>query len=577
MTTYFKDQNAREARQRWAQSDALRMGMGWDESDLEKPYILVEDVFGESHPGSVHLNKLTDQVNQGVTELGGRPYNFHVTDICDGWAQGHDGMNYILASREIIADMVEIHGSVNPFDGMVLISSCDKAVPAHLIAAARLDYPTVFVPGGSMRPGPYMSDSGKGGEISLKEKQGQIGDFEVMQYKKTGCPSCGACQFMGTASTMQCMAEALGLALPGTALSPATMIDILNTSRQAGRAVLNLVDKGISAKDILTPEAFRNAIIVHAAIGGSTNAMIHFPAIAHELGWELDVEEFDKINREIPHLCNIAPSGKYPSETLWFAGGIPAVQEELKEYLNLDVMTVTGKTLGENLEDIKNSGFYERNLGYLYNYKLTKDEIIAPLKKCDEYGSVAVLKGNIAPDGAVIKYSAVAEDMQYHVGKARVFNSEEACNDAVVNESVDAGDVLFIRYEGPRGSGMPEMLMTTEAIMNDEKLRSSTVLITDGRFSGATRGPCVGHVSPEATAGGPIAFVEDNDLIELDIANRNLNIVGIDGVKMKEEEIQTVLSERKENWIAPDHSDRKGIFKKYTERATSGMNGAYME
>lgn len=577
MSTYYKEQKAREVRQRWSQSDALRIGMGWDEYDLEKPYILVEDVFGESHPGSVHLNQLTQQVNQGITEQGGRPCNFHVTDICDGWAQGHDGMNYILASREVIADMVEIHGNVSPFDGIVLISSCDKAIPAHLIAAARLNYPTVFIPGGSMRPGPYMSDSGKGGEISLKQKQGLIGNFEVMQYKKTGCPSCGACQFMGTASTMQCMAEALGLALPGTALSPATMIDILNTSRAAGRAILNLVRKGITAKDILTPEAFKNAIIVHAAIGGSTNAMIHFPAIAYELGWELDVEEFDRMNKLIPHLCNIAPSGKYPSETLWFAGGIPAVQEELKEFLDLDVMTVTGKTLGENLEDIKKSGFYERNIGYLYNYNLKKEDIITPVNKCNQYGSVAVLYGNIAPDGAVIKYSAVADDMMYHVGNAKVFNSEDACHDAVVNETVDAGDVLVIRYEGPKGSGMPEMLMTTEAIMNDAKLRSSTVLITDGRFSGATRGPCVGHVSPEAAEGGPIAFIENNDLIELDIENRKLNIIGINGEKATEEEIQKVLEDRKKTWVKPDHSDRKGIFRKYTERATSAMKGAYME
>lgn len=577
MNTYYKDQKAREVRKIWSQSDALRMGIGWDEYDLEKPYILVEDVFGESHPGSIHLNRLTEQVNQGIIEQGGRPYNFHVTDICDGWAQGHDGMNYILASREVIADMVELHGNVNPFDGLVLISSCDKAIPAHLIAAARLDYPTVFVPGGSMRPGPYMSDSGRAGEISLKQKQGLINDFEVMQYKKTGCPSCGACQFMGTASTMQCMAEALGLALPGTALSPATMIDILNQARAAGRAVMNLVKKGITVKDILTPEAFKNAIIVHAAIGGSTNAMIHLPAIAHELGWELNVQEFDRINKLVPHLCNIAPSGKYPSETLWFAGGIPAVQEELKEFLNLDVMTVTGKTLGENLEDIKKSGFYERNLGYLYNYKLKKEDIIAPIEKCNKYGSVAVLYGNIAPDGAVIKYSAVSEDMLHHVGKAKVFDSEEACHDAVVKGKVEPGDVLIIRYEGPRGSGMPEMLMTTEAIMNDAKLRASTVLITDGRFSGATRGPCVGHVSPEAAAGGPIAFVEDNDLIELDIENRKLNIIGINGQRATEEVIQRVLEERKKKWVKPDFSNRKGIFRKYTERATSGMKGAYME
>ncbi len=569
------EQNAKAVREIWSQSDALRMGMGWTEEDLEKPNVLIEDVYGDSHPGSVHLDRLAREVTYGVLESGGRPSGFHVTDLCDGIAQGHDGMNYILLSRQVIADMVEVHGNVQPWDGLVLISSCDKSVPAHLIAAARLDLPTIVVPGGTMRPGPFMSDSGRAGEISLQYKQGKIDDFQVMQYKKTGCPSCGACQFLGTANTMQAMAEALGLALPGSALASSTMIDILQGARQAGQNVLQLKAAGITADDILTAEAFENAIIVHAAIGGSTNAMIHLPAIAEARGLKLDVRKFDELNRVVPHLCDIAPSGRYPAETLWLAGGIPAVQEQLKDFLHLDVLTVTGRTLGENLEMMKAGGFYERNLGYLANYGLTQDDIIMPREHC-AFGSVAVLEGNLAPEGAVIKYSAVREDMMQHEGPARVFDSEEACQAAVVADDINPGDVMVIRYEGPRGSGMPEMFMTTEAIMNNPRLNTSTVLITDGRYSGATKGPCVGHVSPEAAAGGPIALLEEGDLIRLDIPARSLQIVGITGEAREAAEVSEVLAERRSHWQAPELSGRRGIFKRYTETATSGMNGAYM-
>jgi dihydroxy-acid dehydratase len=376
---------------------------------------------------------------------------------------------------------------------------------------------------------------------------------------------------------MQCMSEALGMALPGTALSPATMRDILATSRAAGRQVMKLIEKQITARTILTPAAFRNAIIVHAAIGGSTNALIHFPAIAHEMDYDLDLNLFDELNKKIPHICNIAPSGKYPTEALWFAGGIPMVQWVLREYLDLSVMTVTGRTLGENLEDLNNQGYFDRIIGYLHNYGLKREDVIQPIEDTKTYGSVAVLKGNLAPEGAVIKYSAVSADMMHHIGPAKVFDSEEACNQAVIDSTIEPGTVLFIRYEGPRGSGMPEMLMTTEAIMSDPKLRSSTVLITDGRYSGGTRGPCVGHVSPEAAVGGPIALVEDNDLIELDVENRKLEIVGIDGEKRSPEEIDKVLAERKAKWKLPKTEKRYGILKRYTQHATSGMSGAYME
>lgn len=558
----------------WAQFDALQMGSGWDEEDITKPQILVEDVFGDSHPGSVHLNKLTDQAKYGIFERGGFPAQFHATDICDGCAQGHDGMNYILASREVLCDMVEIHASVSPWDGMILAASCDKSIPAHLKAAARLDIPTIFIPGGSMRPGPNMTTSLVAGDISLRQKRkGEITNQEIRDYKLTGCPSVGACTFLGTASTMQCMAEALGLALPGSALMPATMTDILRNARKAGRIIMELVEKGITASRILTREAFINAIIIHSAIGGSTNATIHLPSIALELGIELEPELFDEINHRIPHIGNINPSGQHLTETFWFAGGIPMVQLMLKDYLNLDVMTATGKTLGENLEDLQRENYFERNLGYLHNYGVKREEVIFPVENVKEIGSIAILKGNIAPEGSVVKYSACAENMRFHKGTARVYNCEEDAYNAVVNGDINPGDVIVVRYEGPRGSGMPEMLMTTEAIVCDKRLNGTVSLITDGRFSGATRGAAIGHVSPEAASGGPLAWVVTGDIIEYNIEKRALNVVGINGVEMPLKEVDRVFAERAREGIIP-RPPRKGIFKRYTDSALSAMKGA---
>jgi dihydroxy-acid dehydratase len=571
------EQKCQGPRKLWAQVDALRMGMNWSEEDIEKPQVLIDDVFGESHPGSFHLDTLNEEAAIGVYETGGRPAKHHVTDICDGWGQGHDGMNYILASREIIADMVEIHASVIPYDGIILISSCDKAIPAHLKAMARLDLPTIHVPGGSMRIGPNMGTSGLAGPLSAKSKKGQVTSDEMRNYKLTGCPSCGSCQFMGTASTMQCMSEALGVALPGSALMPATMSEIRRNARRAGRQILRLAEQGITAAKILTKEAFENAIKVHSAIGGSTNALIHFPAIAHELGIEIDPEMFDKASREIPYLTNIQPSGKYVTELMWFAGGIPMVQWNIRKQLNLDVMTVTGKTLGENLEDLQQSDYFERCHGYLKNYNIPVEDVIRPVEKAKQFGSIAVLKGNIAPEGAVIKYSAVIPAMQQHIGNAAVFNSEEAAQSAIIAGKINPGDVVFIRYEGPKGSGMPEMYMTTDAIVFDERLNGTVAIVTDGRFSGATRGPCVGHVSPEAVEGGPIALVENNDLIELDIPGRKINIIGINGVKTSEAEVTKIMLARKANWKLPDRKPKKGVLKRYTENAVSAMAGAYMK
>lgn len=559
----------------WAQFDALQLGSGWDEADIVKPQILVEDVFGDSHPGSVHLNQLSEQICRGIYEQGGAPGRFHTTDLCDGCAQGHDGMNVILASRETICDMVELHADFVPWDGMVLCSSCDKSIPAHLKAIARVNIPSVFVPGGSMRPGPNQTTSLVAGSISLRQKQKDgITPDEIRDYKLTGCPSAGACTFLGTASTMQCMAEALGLALPGSALVPATMRDILAYARKAGRVIMSLAEKKLLPSDILTEAAFRNAIVVHSAIGGSTNATIHLPSIARELGITLAPELFDEINHKIPHIGNIHPSGEHLTESFWFAGGVPAVQWALRDYLDLDVVTVTGHTLGENLEEIAKSGFFRRNEGYLNNYGLKKEQVIIPVEEAAEKGSIAILKGNLAPEGAVVKYSACAKDMRSLCGTARVYDSEEDAHKAVVDGEIHPGEILVIRYEGPRGSGMPEMLMTTEAIVCDHKLNGKVSLVTDGRFSGATRGAAIGHVSPEAAAGGPLAYIRTGDIISYDIEARTLNITGMDGEEMDEQEIQKKLEERRKTWELKKPPVRKGVLKRYTEHALSAMQGA---
>ena len=567
-------QKSEKERQLWAQFDALQLGTGWVEDDIGKLQILVEDVYGDSHPGSAHLDAVSRQAVYGVFEEGAFPAQFHVTDICDGCAQGHDGMNMVLASREVICDMLEIHAGFVPWDGMVMSSSCDKSIPAHLKAAARINIPTIFIPGGSMRPGPNQTTSLVAGDISLRQKRkNEITPEEIRNYKLTGCPSVGACTFLGTASTMQCMAEALGMALPGNALVPATMRDLTEYSRKAGKQVVRLAKAGITPSMIMTKEAFRNAIVVHSAIGGSTNALIHLPAIAKELGIELDPELFNEINRKIPHIGNVNPSGKHLTESFWFAGGIPMVQIMLKDHLDLDVLTVTGKTLGENLEEIQREGFFERNIGYLHNYGLEREDVITPVETTKEMGSIAVLKGNLAPEGAVVKYSACEESMRKHQGKAVVFNCEEDAHDAVVEGRINPGEIMIIRYEGPRGSGMPEMLMTTEAIVCDHKLNGKVSLITDGRFSGATRGAAIGHGSPEAAVGGPIAYVETGDIIAYDVYEKTINIVGLCGTPLSPEEVQKGLEERKKTQPLVK-KPYKGVLKRYTDHAESAMKGA---
>lgn len=558
--------------------DSLRIGMGWTVEDLSKPQVIIESTFGDSHPGSSHLDKLVDAACEGVVNMNGKPARFFTTDICDGQAQGHDGMNYSLASREFIANMLEIHVGATPYDAGVFVASCDKGMPAHLQAIARLDMPSIVVPGGIMKAGPNMLTLEQIGLYNAKFRRGEITSDNLRYFKHNACPSCGACSFIGTASTMQIIAESLGLTLPGTALMPATSDEIRINAKKAGELVIQLIEMDLKPSKILTKEAFENAIMVHAAIAGSTNALLHIPAIAHELGIEIDADLFDKIHRSIPWILNIRPSGFYPGELFWYAGGVPAIMEEIRDYLNLDVLTVTGKTLGENLVDLKLGGFYDNCHKYLNNLGIKVEDVIRsrdnPLQL---QGAISILRGNLAPEGAVVKHSAISKEMLHTTLIARTFNSEEDALNAVLTKNIRPGDAVVIRYEGPKGSGMPEMFYTTEAIASDNELVSSVALITDGRFSGATRGPAIGHVSPEAREGGPIALVQDGDLIKIDIANRRLDIIGIDGENRKPQEIDKILDERKVKWKRPDSKYTKGALGLYTKLAVSPMKGGYIE
>lgn len=569
---------SQELRKKAPEMDPLRIGMGWKIEDLSKPQIIIESTYGDSHPGSAHLDMFVNAAYKGIEEKGGKPAKFFSTDICDGQAQGHDGMNYSLPSREFIANMIEIHIGATPYDAGVFIASCDKGMPAHLMAIARMNIPSVVVTGGIMKAGPNMLTLEQIGTYSAKYERKEISEDEFTYFKHNACPSCGACSFMGTASTMQIMAEALGLALPGTALMPATAEELKEMSRKAGNHALNLVEMDLKPSHIMTKKAFENAIMVHAAIAGSTNSLLHIPAIARELGIEIKPDLFDKIHRNIPWLLNIRPSGFFPGEYFWYAGGVPAIMEEIRDYLHLDVMTVTGKTLEENLNALKESGYYEKCYKYLDELNVKKEEIIKTTENpLQEQGAVAILKGNIAPEGAVTKHSAISKDMHQVTLTARVFDREEDAMEAVLNKDIKPGNAVFIRYEGPKGSGMPEMFYTTEAIASDPELISTTALITDGRFSGATRGPAIGHVSPEASEGGPIAFVEDEDLIKIDIPNRGINLIGVNKEEKSPKEIESILEMRKNNWVKPEPKFKTGVMGLYTRLAASPMKGGYME
>lgn len=576
---------SQEMRKLAPELDPLRIGTGWRKEDLEKPQVMIESTFGDSHPGSGHLNILVDEVRKGVAEAGGYGARYFCTDICDGESQGTDGINYSLASREMIANMIEIHANATPFDAGVYLSSCDKGLPGNLMGLARVDIPAIVVPGGTMNAGPELLTLEQLGMYSAKYERGEIDKEKLDWAKCNACPGCGACSFIGTASTMQIMAEALGLALPGSALMPATSPDLLEYAREAGRLAVKLArTENMRPSDIVTYKSFENAILVHAAISGSTNCLLHIPALAHEFGIEITGDTFDKLHRNARYLLDVRPAGKWPAECFYYAGGVPAIMEEIKEHLHLDVMTVTGRTLGENLDELKNNGFYEKCEKWLhefnkrYGIELTRQDIIHPYDKAiGTDGSIAILRGNLAPEGAVIKHTACPKEMFKSILRARPFDSEEECLDAVLKHKVQKGDAVFIRYEGPKGSGMPEMFYTSEAISSDAELGKSIALITDGRFSGASTGPVIGHCSPEAVDGGPIALVEEGDLIEIDVMERKLNIVGINGERKSMEEIDEILKERRKNWKPREPKYKKGVLRLFSEHAASPMKGAYLE
>ena len=565
--------------------DPLRIGTGWKPEDLSKPQVMIESTFGDSHPGSGHLNILVEEVRKGIEKAGGHGARYFCTDICDGESQGTDGINYSLASREMIANMIEIHANATPFDAGVYLASCDKGMPGNLMGLARADVPSVVVPGGTMNAGPEMLTLEQLGMYSAKYERGEIDEEKLEWAKCNACPSCGACSFIGTASTMQIMAEALGLALPGSALMPATSPDLLEYARQAGEQAVKLATMpGMRPSEIVTEKSFENAILVHAAVSGSTNCLLHIPAIAHEFGIEITGDTFDRLHRNARYLLDVRPAGRWPAECFYYAGGVPAIMEEIKEHLHLDVMTVTGKTLGENLEELRRNGFYEKcerglhEFNRRYNVNLTREDIIRSYDNAiGTDGSIAVLRGNLAPEGAVIKHTACPKEMFRAVLNARPFDSEEECLDAVLHHRVQKGDAVFIRYEGPKGSGMPEMFYTSEAISSDKELGRSIALITDGRFSGASTGPVIGHCSPEAVEGGPIALVEEGDLIEIDVPARKLNIIGVKGQRRSMEEIDEILEERRKNWQPREPKYKKGVLRLFSQHAVSPMKGAYLE
>lgn len=560
------------------EQDPLRMGMGWTVEDLAKPQIMVESTFGDSHPGSAHLFELVEEAVSGINQSGGKAARYFATDICDGMAQGHDGINYSLASRDTITNMIEIHAGATPFDGAVFVSSCDKAVPAHLMGIGRVNIPSILVTGGVMDAGPDLLTLEQIGIYSARQSRGEITEDQLTWYKQHACPSCGACSFMGTASTMQIMGEALGLMLPGSALMPATCDDLRDVAKTAGEQVMRLAEMNLKPRDIVTRKSFENAIMVHAAISGSTNSLLHIPAIAHEFGIDFDAELFDRLHRGAHYLLNIRPAGKWPAQFFYYAGGVPRIMEEIRSMLHLDVMTVTGKTLGENLDELKTNGYYDKCDTYCASVGLTWQDIIHPFNQAiGTDGAIAILRGNLAPDGAVIKHTACPKEMFRATLRARPFDSEEEAIHAVLTHSIQPGDAVFIRYEGPKGSGMPEMFYTSEAISSDKELGRSIALITDGRFSGASTGPSIGHVSPEAAEGGPIALVEEGDLIHIDIPERRLEIVGVKGEAKSPDEMAEILLSRKAAWRPKDPKYPNGVLKLFSQHAVSPMRGGYME
>jgi dihydroxy-acid dehydratase len=538
----------------------LLKGIGLTDADLSKPLVAIANSWNEINPGHIHLDKLAKFVKHGVTQAGGVPLEFDTIAVCDGIVMGHNGMKMSLPSREIVADSLEIMVEAHGFDAMVCMTSCDKIDPGMLMAAARMDIPTIFVLGGPMEPGCPTWGKYKNKTITIQEmfeatslvKAGKMSQEEAKYLENLCCQSPGSCGGMFTAMTMQCLTEAIGMTLPYMATAESTGMERTRLAAEAGSRVMKLLDKGITPRMIMTEAAFRNAITVDMALGGSTNTVLHLKAIASEFGYDLPLTIFDEISKKTPHLCSMAPAGPYKIKDLHKAGGIPAVMTRVKKLLDLDVMTATSEKLGENLK----------------NVMVIDDEVIRPLDKpVHKEGGIAILSGNLAPDGAVAKMAAISPKMWTFTGKARVFDQEEPAVKAIYGGEIRPGDILVIRYEGPKGGpGMREMLVGTSAIVG-MGLGEEVALITDGRFSGASRGPCIGHISPEAAAGGPIALIENGDKITIDIPNRILEL----DVSEKE------LAKRKEKWSPLKSKVRKGYLLRYSALVTSADKGAVLK
>ncbi len=532
---------------------SLFNALGFTEEEMRKPMVGIVSSYNEIVPGHMNLDKIVNAVKLGVAEAGGVPVVFPAIAVCDG----HVGMKYSLVTRDLIADSTECMALAHQFDALVMVPNCDKNVPGLLMAAARINVPTVFVSGG-----PMLAGHVKGKKTSLSSMfeavgahaAGNMSEEDVREFEAKACPTCGSCSGMYTANSMNCLTEALGMGLGGNGTIPAVYSDRIKLAKHAGMAVMEMLRLNIRPRDIMTKEAVLNALTVDMALGCSTNSMLHLPAIAHEIGFDFDIAMANEISEKTPNLCHLAPAGPTYMEDLNEAGGVYAVMNELSELglLNEDCMTVTGKTIGENIKGAVNKN----------------PEVIRPLD--DPYsktGGLAVLKGNLAPDGSVVKRSAVVPEMMVHEGPARVFECEEDAIEAIKSGKIVAGDVVVIRYEGPKGGpGMREMLNPTSAIAG-MGLGSSVALITDGRFSGASRGASIGHVSPEAAVGGPIALVEEGDIISIDIPHYSLN------VKVSEE----VLAERKAKWQPKEPAVNTGYLARYREMVTSGNRGAILE
>ena len=536
---------------------SLFNALGMTEEEMERPLVGIVCSYNEIVPGHMNLDKIANAVKMGVAMAGGTPIMFPAIAVCDGIAMGHEGMKYSLVTRDLIADSTECMAKAHQFDALVMIPNCDKNVPGLLMAAARVNVPTVFVSGGPMlagHVGGHKTSLSSMFEAVGANAAGKMSLEELNEYECKACPTCGSCSGMYTANSMNCLTEVLGMGLRGNGTIPAVYSERLKLAKHAGMAVMDLLEKDIKPRDIMTKDAILNALAMDMALGCSTNSMLHIPAIAHEIGFDFDIKFANEFSDKVPNLCHLAPAGPTYIEDLNEAGGIYAVMKELSDHglINTDCITVTGKTVGENIANAVN----------------LDEEVIRPFDNpYSKTGGLAVLSGNLAPDGSVVKKSAVVDEMLVHEGPARVFDCEEDAIAAIKGGKIVAGDVVVIRYEGPKGGpGMREMLNPTSAIAG-MGLGSSVALITDGRFSGASRGASIGHVSPEAAVGGPIALVEEGDLIQIDIPNLSIHL------DVSDEE----LAKRKENWTPREPKVTTGYLARYAAMVTSGNRGAILE